>query len=155
MDRAFADTGYWIALLSPRDELHSKAVSFARQFESAEVVTSEMVLVEFLNTFSDRGPHLRFAASGLVHSARSSPRVRVIPQTADLFGRALIRYQERQELEPHRLRKFSDYARRRPHIRAHSRQALRTGGISRAIALIETSSAPYTAAFNSSATRAI
>jgi predicted nucleic acid-binding protein len=97
MDRVFADTGYWVALLSPRDELHSKAVSFARQFEAAEIVTSELVLVEFLNTFSDRGPHLRTAAAGLVISAQSSPRVRVIPQAADLFGRALIRYQEMQD----------------------------------------------------------
>jgi predicted nucleic acid-binding protein len=97
MDRAFADTGYWIALLSPRDELHSKAVSFTRQFESAEIVTSEMVLVEFLNAFSDHGWHLRSAASGLVISTRSSPRVRVISQAADLFGRALSRYQEMQD----------------------------------------------------------
>lgn len=97
MDRIFADTGYWIALLNPRDELHSKAVSFARQFEAAEIVTSEMVFVEFLNTFGDRGPHLRSAASGLVVSFRSSPRIRVAPHTEDLFGRALIRYQEMQD----------------------------------------------------------
>ncbi len=24
MERVFADTGYWIALLNPRDELHQK-----------------------------------------------------------------------------------------------------------------------------------
>jgi predicted nucleic acid-binding protein len=26
MERVFADTGYWIALLNPRDDLHQKAL---------------------------------------------------------------------------------------------------------------------------------
>ncbi len=28
MRAVFADTGYWVALLNPRDELHQKAVRF-------------------------------------------------------------------------------------------------------------------------------
>jgi hypothetical protein len=27
MERVFADTGYWIALLNPRDDLHGKAAA--------------------------------------------------------------------------------------------------------------------------------
>ena len=54
MKRVFADTSYWIALLNPRDELHHKAVAASQEF--SELATTEMVLVEFLNAFSDRGP---------------------------------------------------------------------------------------------------
>ncbi len=95
MKRIFADTSYWIALLNPRDELHERAVASGRSYASDQIVTSEMVLVEFLNGFCDRGPRLRAAASRAVRTLRSGPNVTVIPQTSDLFERALSRYEER------------------------------------------------------------
>jgi predicted nucleic acid-binding protein len=95
MKSIFADTSYWIALFNPRDELHAKAVAAAQKYSDDKIVTSEMVLVEFLNGFSDRGPRLRPAASKAVKTLRSSPNVAVIPQTSDQFERALGRYEER------------------------------------------------------------
>jgi hypothetical protein len=62
MDRVFADTGYWITLLSPRDELHDKASAISREYSFNQIVPTKMVLTEFLNGFSDYGPHLRQAA---------------------------------------------------------------------------------------------
>jgi predicted nucleic acid-binding protein len=97
MTRIFADTSYWIALLNPRDELHYKAVAAAQNYAEDQVVTSEMVLVEFLNGFSDRGPRLRAAASKAVKTLRSSPNVTVIPQTSDQFEGALSRYGDRAD----------------------------------------------------------
>jgi uncharacterized protein len=44
MERVFADTGYWIALLNPRDELHEKASAASGDYTSNRIVTSEMVL---------------------------------------------------------------------------------------------------------------
>ena len=52
MNEVYADTSYWIALLSPRDELHSKATALAGKFSAQMLVTSEMVLAELLNNFS-------------------------------------------------------------------------------------------------------
>lgn len=95
MKRIFADTSYWIALFSPRDELHDRAVAAAQKYFDDTIVTSEMVLVEFLNGFSDRGPRLRPAASKAVKTLQSSPNVTVIPQTSDQFESALGRYEER------------------------------------------------------------
>ena len=94
MKRIFADTSYWIALFSPRDELHARAVAAAQTHSDNQMVTSEMVLVEFLNGFSDRGPRLRAAASKAVKTLQTRPNVTVIPQTSDQFERALIRYQD-------------------------------------------------------------
>ena len=93
MERVFADTGYWIALLNPRDELHQKASTISRNYISNQIVTSEMVLTEFLNAFSDRGPRLRQAAAKAVASLRTSEIV-IFPQTTQLFERAVQRYQE-------------------------------------------------------------
>jgi predicted nucleic acid-binding protein len=97
MNRIFADTSYWIALLNPRDELHTKAVRAAQVHSENLIVTSEMVLIEFLNGFCDRGPRLRQAATRAANILRSSPNVTVIPQTSDQFERALHRYEERPD----------------------------------------------------------
>jgi predicted nucleic acid-binding protein len=91
MDRVFGDTGYWISLLNPRDELHEKATQVARDFGSDRIVTTEMVLTEFLNSFSEYGPHLRGAAAKAVVSLRAS-RLVIVPQTSRLFADALDRY---------------------------------------------------------------
>ena len=95
MKRIFADTSYWIALFNPRDELHARAVAAAQSYSEDQIVTSEMVLVEFLNGFSERGPRLRPAASKAVRTLRSSPNVTVVPQTSHQFEKALSRYEER------------------------------------------------------------
>jgi uncharacterized protein len=41
MKRVFADTGYWIALLNPRYELHLQAQQQSSAFATTEIVTSE------------------------------------------------------------------------------------------------------------------
>ena len=61
-----------------RDDL--APIAAAQTYSDHEIVTSEMVLVEFLNGFSDRGPRLRPAAAKAVKTLRSSPSVTVIPQ---------------------------------------------------------------------------
>jgi predicted nucleic acid-binding protein len=45
----FADTGYWVALLNPHDNLHQKALNLSKAVQPAHIVTTEMVLVEVLN----------------------------------------------------------------------------------------------------------
>jgi hypothetical protein len=94
MERVFADTSYWIALLNPRDDLHLKAAATSRDYSSQQIVTSEMVLTEFLNSFSDYGPRLRQAAARAVLSLRDSAQVVIVPQTSQLFEKALKRYQD-------------------------------------------------------------
>jgi uncharacterized protein len=94
MREVFADTSYWIALLNPRDELHAKAIAMSRELSEARLVTSEMVLAELLNSFSDGGPRLRLAVVSAVEAVRMSHSVIVFPQTTEQFRRALERYQQ-------------------------------------------------------------
>jgi uncharacterized protein len=92
MTRVFADSSYWIALLNPSDELHAKAQLLAREFPSAEVVTSEMVFAEVLNAFTGRGPHMRRVAGEAVQGLLSGGNVIVWTQTTEQFQSALKLY---------------------------------------------------------------
>lgn len=46
MRTVFADTGYWIALLNPSDELHQKARSITASLMPLRIVTSEMIFTK-------------------------------------------------------------------------------------------------------------
>jgi predicted nucleic acid-binding protein len=46
MNRRFADTFFFIALLSERDEAHNRALTYAHD-SSAKLVTTRWVLAEF------------------------------------------------------------------------------------------------------------
>lgn len=93
MRQVFADTSYWIALVNPRDQIHAKAVSVTQQLSPARILTSEMVLAEVLNSFSDGGP-LRHAVGGMVQRLRSNRDVIIVPQTSEQFESALRRYKQ-------------------------------------------------------------
>ncbi len=92
MKQIFADTSYWIALVNPRDQIHAKAVSVTQQLSSARILTSEMVLVELLNSFSDSP--FRRAVAGMVLKLRNDRNVRIVPQTSEQFDSALRRYKQ-------------------------------------------------------------
>lgn len=59
MRKVFADTGYWIALLNPDDDLHQKARNLTISLENVPIVTSEMIFTELLNAFSGKGAFYR------------------------------------------------------------------------------------------------
>jgi uncharacterized protein len=63
----FVDTFYWIARINPRDQWHQKATELSSSLKNAHLITSEEVLTELLNYFSDYGPETRQAAALIVH----------------------------------------------------------------------------------------
>jgi hypothetical protein len=89
----FLDAAYLIALILPRDALHTRAVAIGHDFAHRELVTSENVLVEVLAHMSRLGTHGREAATLLVDLLRES--VMVIPQTHELFEDGLGLYRSR------------------------------------------------------------
>lgn len=95
MKTLLADTGYWIALLNPKDDLHRRAREISASLGSARIVTSQMILAELLNDFAGRGEKPRMAAKHLVEQINVSPRVFVVSQTAEQFGAAMVLYGER------------------------------------------------------------
>ena len=95
MKTVFADTGYWIAISDPRDELHERAKAVTAQLVPLHIVTSEMVLTEFLDFVSSHGVHTRNNALNAVREWLTSPGIEVIPQTSERFRAALERYAQR------------------------------------------------------------
>lgn len=93
----FADTSYWIAVLHEADVLHESAMSALAGLGSFRIITSEMVLVELLNTLSKKGALLRLAAAAAVDGLRHNANVEVVPQTRGQFSEALKLYRQRED----------------------------------------------------------
>ena len=97
MPTAFADAGYWIALLDNDDRLHARATNLAVQQPQMNIVTSEMVLVEVFNHFSRSGPQGRLAVSSFVQKLRATDEVDVVQQSSEQFRAAASRYADRPD----------------------------------------------------------
>jgi predicted nucleic acid-binding protein len=99
MRAIFADAGYWIALFHPRDYLHAKALAAAQANQGRPIVTSQMVLAEFLGYHAALGQPFRQRAVQVVRSLQQHPGVEIVPQTAEQFEAALTLFSERQDKE--------------------------------------------------------
>ncbi len=97
MTAAFADAGYWIALLDNDDRLHTRATNLAVQQPQMNIVTSEMVLVEVFNHFSRSGPQGRLAVNSFVQKLRATDEVNVVQQSSEQFWAAARRYADRPD----------------------------------------------------------
>ena len=97
MKTVFADTGYWLALLNPRDQLHGKVQSVSASLGQVRIITSEMVLDELLAGLSV--PPVRATAINAVSSVLTNPNVEVVPQTSLQFREAFDLYKNRMDKE--------------------------------------------------------
>lgn len=95
MKSVFADTGYFVALLDPRDQHRVQARRRSLQLGATRLITSEMVLDEVLGLVSK--PPVRMQAVAAVDSIRSAANVEVVPQSSALFDRALALYRDRPD----------------------------------------------------------
>ena len=88
----FADSGYWIALINPDDELHEKAVNLRTSLGNRRIVTTHLVLNEVLNPRSGTTRQQRQAAARLVDQIKHNPQVSIEPQTVEQFEEAFSRF---------------------------------------------------------------
>ena len=72
-----------------RDQLHRRAQEETSQLQGARIVTSQMVLVEVLTHFGERGDHARRAAASGVRELEEDANVEVVPQSSDQFDAAI------------------------------------------------------------------
>ena len=61
MKVAFVDTLYFVALFNPRDQWHERALAASKLVAETKLITTEDVLVELLNFFSEYGEKARRA----------------------------------------------------------------------------------------------
>jgi uncharacterized protein len=62
----FADTFYWIAIARPRDPWHTVALSWAAAHRPTRIITTDEVLIEYLNGIAKAGPTARLHATASV-----------------------------------------------------------------------------------------
>jgi uncharacterized protein len=94
---AFVDTGYWIAVVNPRDGLRAKAAALADSLVGWRLVTTDLVLVELLNAVSRLGQITRQAGVDMVRHILSSPDIEVALVSGSRFDRALALYEARSD----------------------------------------------------------
>jgi len=97
MKVVFADTGYWVALLNPKDQLHDKAKQVSKDLGQVRILTTEMVLDELLAALS-KTPTRNAAILG-VDIICANPNVEVVPQTSIQFRDAFTLFKSRLDKE--------------------------------------------------------
>jgi len=95
--RVFADTAYWIALTNPFDQHHDAAVQCSSSLGRARILTTDAVLIEFLNALAEKGPHIRGAAIRTVEAILNNPQVTVLPQSRSSFIKGFAFYKARPD----------------------------------------------------------
>ena len=96
MNRWFVDTYYLLALLSPEDEGHTKALAFARQ-RRGRFLTTQWVFMELLDGVADTA--YRSSAVEFLKTFTKEANVSVVPASNDWFTRGLKLYQDRPDKE--------------------------------------------------------
>jgi uncharacterized protein len=98
-DELFLDTSYAIALSTPRDQFHARAINLASEIKKsqARLVTTRAVLLEIGNSMSRL--RYRSAAMGLLWMVEADPMVEVLPMSEELYTRALELYCDRADKE--------------------------------------------------------
>jgi uncharacterized protein len=59
MRAVFVDTAYWVAQSHTKDQWHQQALKVEQRLTQVRLITSELVLVEFLNYFCNFGAEMR------------------------------------------------------------------------------------------------
>jgi len=91
----FADAGYWIALIDPRDQSHAMAVRVTLDLGNATLMTTDEVLTEVLNFFSGAGAPVRRQAAALVRRISQDDAVEIHEQTHASFLNGLELFEAR------------------------------------------------------------
>ncbi len=92
----FADTGYFVAFLKERDDLHALALRWAAAVREPILIT-EYVLVEVANACS--APSIRRRLHVFLERVRASSDFEIVPATSELLERGLQLHKTRPDKE--------------------------------------------------------
>ena len=95
MNRLFCDTLYFAALVNPKDQWHHAAVKIEPLVETVDLVTTEEVLIELLNFYSEFGKRMRFEVSTFARQLLLNPKFEIVGRGEMSFLDALELYESR------------------------------------------------------------
>lgn len=96
MTAVFADSYYFIALISQDDADHDRVLDFAKTFH-APMVTTEFVLVEVADALATE--RWRAGIRSFVQLMRTLPSVEIVPVSSALLDAGLALYADRLDKE--------------------------------------------------------
>ncbi len=94
---AFVDTLYFVALFNPKDQWHARAIAASKLVAETKLITTEDVLVELLNFFSEYGEKARRGAVAQAEGILSAANIEVTPQSHDAFIAGFTLYKARPD----------------------------------------------------------
>lgn len=97
MRKVFADTFYWAAILNPRDQWRASAKAFEAANPEVLLVTTESVMVEVLNYFSEFSAEMRQTVVDTVRDILVDPDLEYVSNSPTFFLHALDFYEQRPD----------------------------------------------------------
>ena len=97
MNALFVDAQFWIARFHPGDQWHNQAREVEAAVEGRPMVTSEAVLVEFLNFFSAFRSAIRREAAHVAAEIHEGSPIEVVASSSRLFERGRRLYERRSD----------------------------------------------------------
>ena len=99
MNELFLDTSFSIGLVSPRDQIHQKAVKWSEKIETSQIhtVTTRAVLLEIGNALSKSA--FRQVGIGLLINLENDSNTTIISLTDKLYHRAFELFRSRPDKE--------------------------------------------------------
>ncbi|MBI4691186.1 MAG: type II toxin-antitoxin system VapC family toxin [Nitrospirae bacterium] len=94
MSGVFLDTGYLIALVNKKDNLHKIALESSEKFQGP-FITTQLVLIELANSLCL--PPQRPLAITIIEKIQNDPLTTVVPLSPDRFDKALSLYKKRSD----------------------------------------------------------
>ncbi|MCY7376105.1 MAG: PIN domain-containing protein [Pyrinomonadaceae bacterium] len=95
MKQTFADTSYWVAYLKENDQWTTAAEKALGKIGSSEIVTTESVLIEVLNYFSEYRPEIKKFVVASIEALLADENVLVLQHRHEDFLKALQFYKSR------------------------------------------------------------
>ena len=95
MKQTFADTSYWVATLDDKDHWFEQAMDAASEIGESEIVTTESILIEVLNHFSDYRADIKDFVANYVEAILKDEETLVLLHNHETFQKALQLYKSR------------------------------------------------------------
>ena len=90
----FIDTGYLIALINKKDDLHEIAAGAAKKFHGP-FLTTQLILVEVANSLCL--PQQRLLAISIIEKIQNDTLTTIIPLSSDRFKKAFLFYKKHSD----------------------------------------------------------
>ena len=98
-NKIFLDTAFAIALVSPKDTFHEKAVSLSKQLRQSkpQLITTRAILIEIGNSLAKENE--RKAAIEIIESIEADETITTVPVTEEIYKDAFNLFRSRSDKE--------------------------------------------------------